>query len=457
MALIRFLVATTTWWPSAARLVLAFQQLGGEVSAICPVGHPLRALPNLEAVHTYGAWAPTEALVRAIRAQQPDIIVPTDDRTVAHLHALHGCADRFGPDSAMITALIERSLGRPAGYAVSGTRQRLLDMIGSNGVRIPAGRTIRTREELHAWHADHPGPCFVKAEGSWGGSGVVLAQTPEAAEAAFLVMSRPLAFRKALRILLVDRDPFPFAEFLRRERREITVQARIMGRQANVMAACRNGRLLGTVGVEVLQAQGRTGAATVVRPVESMEMDEAARLVADRLGLSGFFGLDFLIEEGTNRYVLIEMNPRATQLGHLVRNGCSLAARLFAELAGTVPRVEDAPDGDRPVAMFPQAIRFGATRANLADAQLDVPWTAPELVAELLRPPWTKRSLLAYLESRLRSNEAYGTILSRREAARALAALAGPPPRVRDAALDAAPDAALGRYAAGSDKRMTGA
>ncbi len=449
MALIRFLVATTTWWPSAARLVLAFQQLGGEVSAICPVGHPLRAMTNLKAVHTYGAWAPIGALVRAIREQQPDIIVPTDDRTVAHLHALHRCADRFGPDSGMITALIERSLGAPAGYAVSGTRQRLLDMIGDGGVRVPAGRTVRTREELHAWHADHPGPCFVKAEGSWGGSGVILAPTPEAAEAAFLVMSRPLAFRKALRILLVDRDPFPFAEFLRRERREITVQARIAGRQANVMAACRDGRLLGTTSVEVIQAQGRTGAATVVRPVESAEMDEAARLVADRLGASGFFGLDFVIEEGTGRYFLIEMNPRATQLGHLVRNGCSLAARLFAAFGGTVAGLEDAPDEDRPVAMFPQALRFGTTQVNLADARLDVPWTAPELLAELLRPPWTKRSLLAYLESRLRSNEAYGTILSRRQATRALAALAGPPPQVRDAA--------LGGYGAGSDKGMTGA
>ncbi len=426
MAPLRLLVATTTWWPSAARLVVAFQQLGADVSAICPVGHPLRVLATLKAIHAYSAWAPLQALVHAIRRQKPDIIVPTDDRTVAHLHALHASAERFGPDSDMITALIERSLGRPAGYAVSGTRQRLLDAVFAGGVPVPPGRTIRTRDDLRAWHADHPEPYLIKSEGSWGGSGVVLTRTLEAAEAAFLVMSRPIRFRKALRILLVDRDPFPFVEFLHRERREVTVQAHVSGRQANIMAACWNGRLLGTISAEVLQAQGRTGAATVVRLINSPEMEAAARLVADRLGMSGFFGLDFIIEDATGRPVVIEMNPRATQMGHLIWKERSLAARLFAEATGAAPSVGEVLDRDRPVAMFPQALRFAVEQVDFTEAELDVPWTEPELVAELLRPPWTKRSLLARLEARLRPNDAYGTVLSRRDAARILATLAAP-------------------------------
>ncbi len=449
----RLLVATTTWWPSAARLVVVFQQLGADVSAICPVGHPLRVLATPKAIHAYSARAPLQALAHAIRRQKPDIIVPTDDRTVAHLHALYASAERFGPDSGMIAALIERSLGGPGGYAVSGTRQRLLDAAADDGVAVPPGRTIRTRDDLRAWHADHPEPCLVKSEGSWGGSGVVLARTLEAAEAAFLVMSRPIAFRKALRILLVDRDPFPFVEFLHRERREVTVQARVSGRQANIMAACWNGRLLGTIGVEVLQAQGRTGAATVVRLVDNAEMEAAARVVAGRLGMSGFFGLDFIIEEGTGRTVLIEMNPRATQLGHLAWKGRSLAAQLFAEATGAEPGAGAVLDRDRTVAMFPQALRFAAEQVDLTEAELDVPWTEPELVAELLRPPWTKRSLLARLEARLRPNVAYGTVLSRREAARILAALAAPPANGREAAAGTGRDSGLlgtGSLGAGS-------
>ena len=422
----RLLVATTTWWPSAARLVVVFQQLGADVSAICPVGHPLRVLATLKAIHTYSSWAPLQALVYAIRRQKPDIIVPTDDRTVAHLHALHASAERFGPDSGMIAALIERSLGRPAGFALSGTRQRLLDAVSTGGVPVPPGRRIRTRNDLRAWHAEHPEPYLIKSEGSWGGSGVVLTSTLEAAETAFLVMSRPIRFRKALRILLVDRDPFPFVEFLHRERREVTVQAHVSGRQANIMATCWKGRLLGTISVEVLQAQGRTGAATVVRPIDSPEMEAAAMLVADRLGMSGFFGLDFIIEEATGRTVLIEMNPRATQLGHLIWKGRSLAARLFAEATGTALGVNEVLDRDRPVAMFPQALRFAVEQVDLTEAELDVPWTEPELVAELLRPPWTKRSLLARLEARLRPNDAYGTVLSRRDATRILATFAAP-------------------------------
>ena len=436
----RLLVATTTWWPSAARLVVVFQQLGADVSAICPVGHPLRVLATLKAIHAYSSWAPLQALVCAIRRQKPDIIVPTDDRTVAHLHALHASAERFGPDSDMIAALIERSLGRPAGFALSGTRQRLLDAVSTGGVPVPPGRRIRTRNDLRAWHAEHPEPYLIKSEGSWGGSGVVLTPTLEAAEAAFLVMSRPIRFRKALRILLVDRDPFPFVEFLHRERREVTVQAHVSGRQANIMATCWKGRLLGTISVEVLQAQGRTGAATVVRPIDSPEMEAAAMLVADRLGMSGFFGLDFIIEEATGRTVLIEMNPRATQLGHLIWKGRSLAARLFAEATGTALGVNEVLDRDRPVAMFPQALRFAVEQVDLTEAELDVPWTEPELVAELLRPPWTKRSLLARLEARLRPNDAYGTVLSRRDATRILATFAAPSANRQGVAAEARQD-----------------
>ena len=87
--------------------------------------------------------------------------------------------------------------------------------------------------------------------------------------------------------------------------------------QANTMFACWGGEVLGIVTVEVLSAQGATGAANVVRLMRNVEIETAAELLAKRFELNGFYGLDFIREEGTGTLYLIELNPRCTQLGHL--------------------------------------------------------------------------------------------------------------------------------------------
>ena len=417
---LRVLIATTTWWPSAARLAVSFLGHGARVYAICPRGHPLRVLTAISSIHTYDHLSPLAGLIRAIKETQPDIIVPTDDRVVGNLHALYASVGKDDPGSLSIRTLIERSLGAPNGFALSGTRDRLLQAVKAAGVRVPLGREIGSVDDLSAWFDLAPGRCVLKAEGTWGGSGVVVVDTLKAAQAAFIRMSLPLTFRHALRLLLFDRDAFPFVQFLRGERRVISVQTFIEGRQANIMAACWKGRLLDTLAVEVIRAQDGTGAATVVRMVESRDMEGAAAIVASCLAASGFIGLDFMIEQGTEAYYLIEVNPRATQLGHLARHGRDLVSSLMNTLAGTPSTKRRRSDEDEVIALFPQVLRFDADWLERNRNRIDVPWTEPRLVQELLRRPWTKRSLLSQLEGWLRHNNAYGTVLSRRRAARAL-------------------------------------
>ena len=424
----RILIATTTWWPSAARLAVAFRDGGAVVAAICPRGHPLRVLAGSCSIHTYAAAFPLDALTRAIAAEMPDIVVPTDDRVVAHLHALHAAAAAAAADDAggsRLRTLIERSLGAQEGFALSGTRDRLLRTVRSAGIPVPSGREINSPADLSAWFAEVPGRCVVKTEGTWGGSGIAVVDGFDAARTAFLRMSRPLAFRRALRILLFDRDAFPFVQFLRRERRIVSVQRFIKGRQANIMAACWNGRVLDTLGVVVIRAQNGTGASTVVRMTHCPAMEAAAAVVTRCLGASGFIGLDFIIEDGTDLCYLIEVNPRATQLGHLRRHGVHLASALIGVLVGTPAVRTNHDEPDQVVALFPQALRFDVDWLQHNPTLIDVPWSEPRLVRELLRRPWTKRSLLARIEGWLRNNNIQGRVLSRRRAAHTLAILSG--------------------------------
>jgi hypothetical protein len=125
------------------------------------------------------------------------------------------------------------------------------------------------------------------------------------------------------------------------------------------MLACWRGELLGLVAVEVIASRGPTGAATIVRLINHLEITEAARRVSARLRLSGFHGLDFILEEATGSAFLIELNPRCTQLGHLILRAQGDLAGVLCRGLGlrTAPSPERELEGD-PRRVFPAGGRL---------------------------------------------------------------------------------------------------
>src|SRR3984885_7296278 len=130
---------------------------------------------------------------------------------------------------------------------------------------------------------------------------------------------------------LINRHFFAFWAWQRRAASQMTIQEFIPGRPATTMFACWRGEVLASSTVEVLVSQAPTGAANVVQVYKNNEMEDAVRLLARKLQLSGFHGLDFVLEEDTEAAYLLELNPRATQLGHL-----NLSAH--GDLAGVLVR-----------------------------------------------------------------------------------------------------------------------
>jgi hypothetical protein len=416
MASLRILIVATTWWPSAAYLAMAFQRAGASVYCLTPTGNPVRKLNFVKGGLTYSARDPVKSLVVATTTFEPSVIIPMDDRAVVHIHSLYARCEALSPDIARaIRSMIERSLGLPSGYKISGTRYPFLEAMRSRGIITPSGAELLSASDVRAWCASQPPPWVIKAEGSWGGSGVLIVETIAEAEKAYEELSAPLAFHKALRFLLVDRDPFTLTRFLRRKKRNVMAQAHIRGTQVTCMAASWEGRLLGIVIAEVLSTQGRVGASTFLRLTDNPQVEAAASVVAEHLGLSGFFGLDFILEDETDRCLLIEMNPRATQLGHIRARGADLATRLCAAAGMDVFVSDDLPDHSELIAVFPQCLRFAESAGEGWEFALeDIPWSQPDLVEELLRPPWTRRGALARLESLIRRNDAFGSAIEPR-------------------------------------------
>ena len=172
------------------------------------------------------------------------------------------------------------------------------------------------------------------------------------------------------------------------------MEAYITGTPANIMAACWRGEILGQVCVQTLISQAPTEASTVVRVIDNEALRRAAAALAARLRISGFFGLDFILEDGSGAAHLIEMNPRATQLGHLALPDGDLAGRLYAKLTGKPCSTPATPIVGDTIAFFPQARQWGATVEYLSRIYHDVPSDQPRLVEYLSQDPWVERRWL---------------------------------------------------------------
>jgi predicted ATP-grasp superfamily ATP-dependent carboligase len=327
------------------------------------------------------------ALERAIAAADPDVVVPCDDRTVWQLHVLH----ERRPD---LRPLIERSMGSPQSFPVLRSRAGLMQRAEQLGIRVPPTRPLGSREDILAWFDGRTGPSVVKLDGSWGGTGVRVVASAQEALAAWQQFTRPRSRVVLWKRHFLDHDPLAFGAGYEPQPRAMSIQEFIPGRPANTMVAAWKGRLLGIVSVEVLCAQDPTAPSTIVRLIQNEEMAGASARLVEALGLSGFHGLDFILEKGTNSPYLIEVNARCTQLGHLVlpEQG-DLAGMLGAQIGGR-PQL-DAPIAGRLIAFYPQALACSPCSPYLPQSHHDVPWDEPRLVRTLIRNRWVAKQWLA--------------------------------------------------------------
>ena len=359
---------------------------GHPVSILCPNDHPSAKVRRAHDTFPYSRFRPLDSLAEAIEADKPDIVIPCDDLAVHHLHQLHSNKRARSASGVDIPALIVRSLGHPESYPIVDSRYMLLKIARDEAILTPETTAISGLQDLHQLLAFQPFPWVLKADRSNGGSGVRIAATLAEAKDYFVELRRSIGLLRFAKRLTVNRDaylPMRWRDVVWSARPAVIAQPFIHGRSANCAVVCWNGEVLAGVGCEVVSEQYSLGPATVVRLVDNADMMNAAAKIARRLSLSGFFGLDFIIEEETGSTFLIEMNPRCTQHCHLrLEKGRDMIGALSAILKGK-PASEQAPiTQDDLIAYFPQALLTGSM--FLSSSHHDVPLDEPELIQELL-------------------------------------------------------------------------
>ncbi|HXC55425.1 MAG TPA: ATP-grasp domain-containing protein [Rhizomicrobium sp.] len=375
----RILLVTTVNWPSSARLAGAFAGVGAEVEASFPAGHVLGKSRAVAGRHAYNPLFPSASLKSAIARAEPDLIVPCDDRALAQVLAFAARAPRHA-------ALMERSLGRLASYPALVARSAFIGAARAAGIAAPETVSLAGEADLEDELARLGFPAVLKADGSWGGDGVAVVRNQDQARAAFRRLAVPPSRARSVARAMRRRDAHFLHDALRPPVASVSLQRFVAGKPATSAFACWKGRVLATIHMDVLETLGPTGPASVMRRVDCPQMEQAAVRLAERFGLSGLHGLDF-VRDSSGAAHLIEINPRATQASAFAFGGghdlaAALAGCVAPSVRGARPLVTENPI----IALFPQEWHRDPDSPWLHTAYQDVPWDDPDVLRACLEP-----------------------------------------------------------------------
>lgn len=393
----RVLLVSSIRWPVSAKLARAFLRHGCEVQAVCPKDHPFAFVTGIGRIYPYRGMDSIQSLYEAITASRPDLLVPCDDFVVWQMHELYRTRAEIRP-------LIERSLGAATSYETVSSRGKFMKIVEELQLRAPRTKEIASAADLSDWFSKQSASGVLKLDWTCAGKGVRIVNSLSEAEEALTEMIRqPHSIGMALGRWLLNHDSLALWKWRHHKQQRVTMQEFVPGRPANMLMACQDGKVLASVTVEVLFAHDVTGSALAVQLVENEEIRTAAERIAERLQLSGFHGLDFVLEEETGHPYLIELNPRCTQLGHLPvgRHGDLAGALARAFTAAPLPKNHVAIF-NRKIAFFPEAIKSDPKCPYLETAYIDVPWEDPRLLQELMNRDWSDPTWLARLYRALR-------------------------------------------------------
>lgn len=305
----RPMILTSMRWFSVARLAHTLVQAGFEVTCCRPVRHPLALVEGTRGQYDLSRLRPLRSLQQAIAKAAPDIILPADEYAIELLHALY---ERVRHDDPATALIVSRSL---CGVELDDlkSRSKSLAEITTLGVACPKTEQITGLQDLASWQP----PLVLKTDGSYGGRGVAMVRSNAQLRKAWRKLSRMPSAIRAIKRLVIDRETSAIDAWLNRKRPTVNAQAFVDGDLAIATVACNDGLTLDVICMLVVQSAKLYGPATVVRIVDRPDMVTAAKIAVQRFRLSGFAGLDFIID-ADGRAQLIEINARVTPTCHLL-------------------------------------------------------------------------------------------------------------------------------------------
>ena len=308
------------------------------------------------------------ALQAAVKAVAPQIILPGCEMSLRLMQAAVAKSASGTAPMPMVgkelEALIIRSLGPPQSYAVGVDKSLLQPVLQRAGVRIPEFTVAQTPQDAARFARELGGATFVKPSDGVGSRDVIECDTPQAAEAA------------ARRV----QAGFKLSA-IRGAQPTVLIQRRIVGHMLPRTSVAYDGIELAGFARERVHAIAPGRGSTVVRYVCAPQPAQFSRAVAATLHLTGFFAVEYCVEQSSGDAYLIDFSRRmapSTHTGSMV--GVDLCAALAAALRGEAVTPRDIPEGSsRMMTLFPQEVWRDPRSPALHQYPMDVPWDDPPL------------------------------------------------------------------------------
>jgi glutathione synthase/RimK-type ligase-like ATP-grasp enzyme len=368
-------------WRDTAKLALVARDAGLKVHLHGPRGHPLLELDWVRQAGVYSTFQPVRSITKALNEAEYGLVMPTDDQAAAALFEAYWA----GGLNERGMATLRRSLGDPSTFKIRHDRSALSEIALEAGLPAPRSWAVHDVKTLDAALEQTGFPAVLKSDGSFGGDGVAVVDQGSSVHDVYSELGGLPRLKSAVGWLVYDREADYLRRLLSRRRRAVSVQEFVEGEPATLSAAAWEGKLLGATAFRVVRTRYATGPAVVLEPINHPDIERAAEVVAARLGLSGAFGLDFILSRGGARAELLELNPRPAPTFHLFLP--SLAQPLMnmlAERVGVVaPALHPAIPATR-IALFPHALDQEDELGELEGVYVDVP--QDHGVANLCRP-----------------------------------------------------------------------
>ena len=393
------LIVTTQTWSQITSLAMRLAAYGCSIAALAPAECQVSYLPGLRGHFLFHPLHPVHSLRRAIQSSGAQYLLPADDLSVWLLHELAASDPELAP-------LVEQSLGDSKHFSTVRSRFSLLSLAQKLGIAIPPTVQVESANHLETLLAREDGPLVVKKDGTWGGNGVQFVRGAGEGRRAWSSLQRGERLPEKVMRSLRCGDVSAFIQLKETPAPEITAQSYIDGPPANSMIACHRGRVLGEVQARVMVSRGQTGPSLVIELIRDPRITAAGEALVRTLGLSGFVGFDFLLDERSQTPLLLEMNPRFTKLGHVQRAGApDLAGLLWAQWTGAPnPAVGAADLSPRVYFHLEQTKDLAATelvhasRCDLSPAEraafAALPKDNPAALSRLRRMVWRRISRL---------------------------------------------------------------
>jgi glutathione synthase/RimK-type ligase-like ATP-grasp enzyme len=362
-------------WLSSARLPRALKSAGLEVVALCGSASPLRLTRHISSqIILDEATELVEQLERIVEDYSPIAVIPSDEQTVRHLHAIV----TTGSGSLRLLELLRRSLGDSHSYETVSSKWATAELARRLDILVPRQSLVRTVAEAIAFARDVGFPIILKREDTYGGMGCIVCRSEgQTWRAIARLRFGPLLHRR-----MRSRRTAGAWEVALHSREAFIVQRYQEGPLAFSACVASNGRMISGLTVIAERVNpAPTGASTVVRALERPDLLEISAKLIEATGCSGFIGFDFILDGKTDQPYLLEINPRVTPLcqvsGLLGTDLCAAFAESFAGIPARTPtrRTTDC------VAFFPDEWLRDPASAYFKTAYHDIPVDDESLIA----------------------------------------------------------------------------